>query len=236
MIAFDVTLTRGAFTLDTSFESNEAITALFGPSGSGKSTMIHAFAGLIRPNRGRIAIGDRVLVDTQRGVYVPAHQRRIGLVFQDAQLFPHLTVGQNLAFGRWFAPQDRRSIEIGPVIEALGIAHLLARRPPSLSGGERQRVALARALLAAPDVLLMDEPLGGLDQDRKSEILPLIEHMRDEFAIPIVYVTHDVREVDRLASRVIVLKAGQLAAAGPPSETIVRSTDASVAGLRHVPG
>jgi molybdate transport system ATP-binding protein len=218
MITFRARVTRGAFTLDAEFSGDGAVTALFGPSGSGKSTIIHLMAGLIRPNRGYIAAGGRVLLDTDRGLFVPSHKRRVGLVFQDAQLFPHMTVGQNLAFGRWFVAKDRRSIEPAAVLEALGIEALLGRRPAGLSGGEKQRVALARAMLAAPDVLLMDEPLGGLDQDRKDEILPLIERLRDEFAIPIVYVSHDSEEVARLASRVVILKAGRVDAIGVASQ------------------
>lgn len=218
MIEFSAALTRGAFSLDASFAGDGGVTALFGASGSGKTTVIHLIAGLIRPTRARIRVGERVLVDTDQRVFVPKHKRRVGLVYQDAQLFPHMSVGQNLAFGRWFAPRERAGIPTGAVLEALGIETLVGRRPPALSGGERQRVALARALLAAPEILLMDEPLGGLDQHRKDEILPLIERMRDEFQIPIVYVTHDASEVARLASRVVILEAGRVVAIGVPSE------------------
>jgi molybdate transport system ATP-binding protein len=144
MIEFRATLTRGDFTLDAAFRSEAKITALFGPSGSGKTTVLHMIAGLIKPSQGRIRIADRVLLDTTKGIAVPSHRRRVGLVYQDAQLFPHLTVAQNIAFGRWFAAADRRGIEQAAVVGALGIEALLQRRPTGLSGGEKQRVALAR--------------------------------------------------------------------------------------------
>ncbi len=187
---------------------------MFGRSGSGKSTTINLIAGLARPDRGRIVLDGRILVDTATGVYVPNHRRRVGLVFQDSQLFPHLSVRQNLLFGRWFAPSEERRIAFEPVVETLGIGPLLARKPAGLSGGEKQRVALGRALLASPRVLLMDEPLASLDHERKLEILPLIERLRDEFRIPIVYVSHSVEEVGRLASRVVVLESGRVVAVG----------------------
>jgi molybdate transport system ATP-binding protein len=154
------------------------------------------------------------LVDSATGIYVPKYRRRVGFVFQDSQLFPHLSVRQNLLFGRWFAPHAERSVEFEPVVETLGISHLLARKPARLSGGEKQRVALGRALLASPKILLMDEPLASLDQERKLEILPLIERLRDEFRVPIVYVSHSVEEVGRLASRVVVLERGRVVASG----------------------
>lgn len=214
MIRVDAALKLGAFDLDIAFENDEGITALFGRSGSGKSTTINLIAGLARPARGRIVLDGRTLVDTEAGIFVPKHKRRVGLVFQDTQLFSHLSVRQNLLFGRWFAPKAERNIAFEPVVETLGIGHLLARKPARLSGGEKQRVALGRALLASPKILLMDEPLASLDQERKLEILPLIERLRDEFRIPIVYVSHSVEEVGRLASRVVVLEAGRVVAMG----------------------
>jgi molybdate transport system ATP-binding protein len=177
-------------------------------------------AGLARPDRGCIVLDGRILVDTATGAYVPTYLRRVGLVFQDSQLFPHLSVRQNLLFGRWFAPSVERRIAFEPVVETLGIGPLLARKPAGLSGGEKQRVALGRALLASPRVLLMDEPLASLDQERKLEILPLIERLRDEFRIPIVYVSHSVEEVGRLASRVVVLEAGRVVAVGGVEEVL----------------
>ena len=219
-ISFDCQLTRGTFSFEAAFETDGGITALFGPSGSGKSTALFLIAGLLRPDRGRIAIGPRVLTDTAEGVFVPRHKRRAGLVFQDAQLFPHMSVAHNLKFGRWFAPRNSATVPFDAVIETLGIAPLLQRRPPGLSGGERQRVALARALLAGPDVLLMDEPLAGLDRDRRLEIMPLIERMRDEFKIPIIYVTHAADEVMRLAARVVLVEAGRVVASGAPDQVM----------------
>ncbi|RAI40616.1 molybdenum ABC transporter ATP-binding protein [Rhodoplanes roseus] len=214
MIRAAIKKTLGTFELDISFENDGGVIALFGPSGSGKSATIGLIAGLTRPDSGAILLDGRPLVDTAKGVFVPAHARRIGLVFQDAQLFPHLSVKHNLLFGRFFAPKAERRIALEPVIETLGIGHLLDRRPGRLSGGEKQRVAIGRALISSPRLLLMDEPLAALDSTRKQEILPLIERLRDEFRIPIVYVSHAVEEVARLAARVVVLAGGRVVAAG----------------------
>lgn len=220
MISFDCALDRGDFSLDVAFEVDGGITALFGPSGSGKSTVIRLLAGLESPQRGRIAIAGTPVLDTGRGIRVPTHRRRIGLVFQDAQLFPHLSVRNNLTYGRWFTPKADRRIALDPVVAVLGIGHLLERHPATLSGGERQRVAIGRALLTSPELLLMDEPLAALDISRKLEILPFIEKLRDEFAIPIVYVSHALEEVARLAARVIRIEAGRVTAQGTPVETL----------------
>jgi molybdate transport system ATP-binding protein len=227
MIEVDVAHRQGDFTLEAAFAGAEGVTALFGPSGSGKSTLIGLIAGLIRPDRGRIALDGVPLVDTAAGVFVPKHRRRIGVVFQDALLFPHLSVRSNLLYGRWFAPRGERRTGFGPVVEALALGHLLARRPATLSGGERQRVAIGRALMASPRLLLMDEPLASLDVERRMEILPLVERLRDEFKVPIVYVSHAVEEVARLAATVVVLSAGRVAAVGPPNEVLrpARSLD-----------
>ena len=214
MIRVDVALKVGAFDLDVAFENDAGITALFGRSGSGKSMTINLIAGLARPDRGSIVLDGRVLVDTETAIFVPTYRRRVGLVFQDAQLFPHLSVMRNLLFGSWFAPKSARKVAFDRVVETLGIEHLLRRKPARLSGGERQRVAIGRALLASPEILLMDEPLASLDTERKLEILPLIESLRDELHIPIVYVSHAVDEVARLASRVVVLENGRVVAAG----------------------
>ena len=210
----------GDFELDVAFKQAGGITALFGRSGSGKSLTIGLIAGLQKPDCGRVVVNDRVLVDTKAGICLPAHRRRIGLVFQDSHLFPHFNVRQNLRFGRWFAPRDMRKIGFEAVVETLGIGHLLERRPARLSGGERQRVAIGRALLSCPQLLLFDEPFAALDMQRKLEILPLIERLRDEFAIPIIYVSHAIEEVARLASRVVVLEAGKVKAAGEPAEVL----------------
>ena len=220
MISFDCTLARNGFRFEAAFEVNGGITALFGASGSGKSTTIRLLAGLERPDRGRIAANGTVLLDTQQRVCLAPHRRRIGLVFQDAHLFPHLPVRANLAYGRWFTPKAERRIKFDPVVEVLGIGHLLGRRPSTLSGGERQRVAIGRALLTSPRLLLMDEPLASLDSYRKLEILPFIERLRDEFSIPIVYVSHAVDEVARLATQVVKLENGRVTASGQPAEVL----------------
>lgn len=220
MISVDVVKKQGDFLLEASFSGIGGITALFGPSGSGKSTVIRLVAGLARPDSGRIALGDRVLSDRAAGIELPAHRRRVGVVFQDSLLFPHLSVRHNLGYGRMFTPKAERRIAAGPVIDTLGIGHLLDRRPATLSGGERQRVAIGRALLSSPRLLLMDEPLAALDWNRRQEILPLIERLRDDFSIPILYVSHAVEEVARLADHVVVFDHGRVARAGTPAEVL----------------
>lgn len=224
MIAFDCRLERTGFTFDAAFEAGPGVTALFGPSGSGKSTAIRLLAGLERPSRGRIDFDGTPLLDTARGLFVPPHRRRTGLVFQDALLLPHLSVAGNLRYGRFFTPAAERRIPYDAVVDVLAIGHLLARRPATLSGGERQRVAIGRALMTSPRLLLMDEPLAALDGALKLEILPFVERLRDEFAIPIVYVTHAVEEVARLAARVVRFEAGRVAAVGQPAEVLLPAT------------
>ena len=221
-IDVDVSLRRDGFTLDVAFRAGAGLTALFGRSGSGKTTVIDLIAGLTRPERGRIAIDGTVLLDTGRGIRVPVHRRRIGCVFQEARLMPHLSVRQNLRFGRVFS-RGAGGPDLDAVADLLGIGPLLERRPAGLSGGERQRVAIGRALLARPRLLLMDEPLSALDEARKREILPYIERLRDEAGLPIVYVSHSVAEVARLASTVVVLEAGRVAASGPVDAVLRRS-------------
>jgi molybdate transport system ATP-binding protein len=220
MIDVDVARRIGTFSLRVAFKNGAGITALFGRSGAGKSMTVGLIAGLVRPDEGRIVLDERVLVDTKRHIIVPAHNRRIGVVFQDSHLFPHLGVKQNLLFGRWFAPRRERAIGFDAVVQTLGIGHLLGRTPAALSGGERQRVAIGRALLSCPRLLLFDEPFAALDVQRRLEILPLIEALRDEFKIPIVYVSHAVEEVARLAAWVVVLDDGRVKAQGDPSEVL----------------
>jgi molybdate transport system ATP-binding protein len=204
---------QGDFTLDIAFRTDSRATALFGPSGSGKTTALNAIAGLLRPERGRIVFDGRIMLDTDGDVFVPPYRRRMGYVFQDGRLFPHLTVRQNLLFGRFFAGRRaaRRdpAITLDRVVGLLGIEHILARRPVNLSGGERQRVAIGRALLSEPCMLLMDEPLAALDGARKAEILSVLERLRDVARVPILYVSHDVAEVSRIANNVIVLENGR---------------------------
>ncbi len=211
---------RGDFTLDVAFESDSALTALFGPSGSGKTSVLNMIAGVQRPDRGRIVVAGHILTDSEKRIFVPPHRRRVGFVFQDAQLFPHLTVEQNIKFGQWFTRSERNGLPLEAIVDILGIGSLLKRRPATLSGGEKHRVALARALLSSPRILLMDEPLAGLDDARRDEIMSLIERIRDEFAIPIAYVTHSVDEVRRLASRVVRIVAGRVTAVGTPAEVL----------------
>jgi molybdate transport system ATP-binding protein len=204
-LAIDICHRLGSFVLDARFEASGGLVALFGRSGSGKTSIINIVAGLIRPDRARVAIDGTVLVDTERGMFVPRHRRRIGYVFQEGRLFPHLTVRQNLLYGRWFAPQAAgRGDHLEGVVDLLGIGSLLERRPGRLSGGEKQRVAIGRALLANPRLLLMDEPLASLDEARKAEILHYIERVRDESKVPIVYVSHSIAEVARLAMTVVL--------------------------------
>lgn len=218
MISFSCRLARPRFTLEADFSSPSGCTALFGASGSGKTTIARLIAGIERPDRGRIVVNDHVLVDTEAGRWEPIHKRRVGLVFQDGQLLPHLNVRQNLAYGRYFAPGSAEAITFDDAVDLLGIAHLLAAYPATLSGGERQRVAIGRALLAAPRILVMDEPLASLDSERKQEILPFIERLRDEIGLPIVYVSHAVEEVARLANLVVRLADGRVIAQGPPAD------------------
>src|SRR5262247_2339679 len=171
----DVTHRFGSFLLEARFVSEGRLTAFFGRSGSGKTSLVNIIAGIVRPDRGRIVLDDTVLVDTERRLFVPKYRRRVGYVFQEGRLFPHLTVRQNLLFGRWFVPKGERSVALDTVVDLLGIERLLDRHPNALSGGEKQRVAIGRALLTSPRVLLMDEPLASLDEMRKAEILPFIE-------------------------------------------------------------
>ena len=213
---------QGDFLLDAVFESSGRLTALFGPSGSGKTSLINMIGGLVRPQSGRIEADGRLLADTDTRLFVPKHQRRIGYVFQDARLFPHLSVGQNLGYGRFFTRAAERYADFDGVVDLLGIGHLLSRKPASLSGGEKQRVAIGRALIASPRLILMDEPLASLDDARKAEIMPYIERLRDETKIPIVYVSHSVAEVARLASDVVVLSAGKVTASGPAADILSR--------------
>ncbi len=219
------------FALDIDVTAPPGLTVLFGPSGSGKTSVVNAVAGLLRPDAGRIAVGDWVLMDSARRHWLPPHKRRLGYIFQEGRLFPHLTVRQNLAYGRWFAPRAARGADFSRVVELLGIGHLLARRPAALSGGEKSRVAIGRALLAAPRLILADEPLAALDEARKSEILPYFERLRDELAVPILYVSHASAEVARLATTVIALRDGRVTASGPPAQVL---GDARAVRVREV--
>lgn len=206
---------RGSFLLDAQFDLSDAhITALFGPSGAGKSTILAAIAGLLKPDFGHINICGETLLDTERGKFVSPVQRRIGIMFQDLRLFPHLTVEANLFYG-WRRSRPRPGRETAEqVVELLGLSPMLARRPRQLSGGERSRVALGRALLMGPRALLLDEPLASLDAARKAEILPYLEKVVRESRIPMIYVSHALDEIARLADRMVVLNGGRVQAEG----------------------
>lgn len=208
------------FGLDVAFEAPSGVTALFGRSGAGKTTIANAVAGLLSPDAGRIVVAGETLLDTSAGVNAPRHRRRIGYVFQEGRLFPHLSVRGNLEFGRRFAPKDAPLVDVERIVAMLGIDGLLDRRPRALSGGEKQRVAIGRALISSPRALVLDEPLAALDTPRKAEILPYLERLRDETAIPILYVSHALSEVARLATTVVALSDGRVARAGPAAEVL----------------
>ncbi len=201
---------QGDFLLDVDFTSPDAgVTALFGRSGSGKSSVINMVAGLARPDDGKIIVKDRILFDRIGNIDLPPHLRRIGMVFQDSRLFPHYTVRGNLCYGMDLTPKAERFVRFDEVVALLGLEHLLERRPHSLSGGEKQRVAIGRALLTSPQLLLMDEPLASLDAARKAEVLPYIALLSDRFRLPILYVSHAVDEVLRLADHMVLLADGK---------------------------
>lgn len=204
---------QGLFLLDASFRAQAGITALFGPSGAGKSTLLNAISGLTTPAVGHIGLDGRVLFDSQRRINLPPHQRRVGYLFQDARLFPHLSVAQNLDYGRKLSAGPHYA-SVNDVVELLGIGPLLACRPTRLSGGEQQRVAIGRALLASPRLLLLDEPLTALDDARKDVILGYIRALQRRYALTLLYVTHDFREVARLADNLILLEQGKVIASG----------------------
>ena len=219
MFSVDIVLNRPGFCLETQFEAPAGVTALFGRSGSGKTTLVNAVAGLLTPESGRIAVDGRVLFDSNARICLPPHRRRIGYVFQDGRLFPHLNVEKNLLYGRRFAGL-RGPGGLHQVVTMLGISELLDRRPSSLSGGQKQRVAIGRALLAEPSLLLLDEPLAALDEARKTEILPYLERLRDQSDTPMLYVSHSVEEVARLSNTVVALHNGRVLRTGPTGEVL----------------
>ncbi len=232
-IIVEVNHRLGAFHLNAAFSSDKGVTALFGKSGSGKTSLIKIIAGLIRPDEGRVVLDDEIIADTKKRIFRPKHKRRFGYVFQEDRLFPHMTVRKNLLYGWWFAPKAERTDRFDKVVELLGIASLLERGPAGLSGGERQRVAIGRALLSSPRLLLMDEPLAALDEERKAEILPYLERVCTEMEVPIFYVSHSLAEVARLANTVVILNEGKVAACGKTSEIFSQPSLAVVAGRRE---
>lgn len=232
-LSVDIMLEKPGFSLSVRFETQGGVTALLGPSGAGKTTLANAVAGLESGARGRIVIDGDVVLDSAAGIVRPSHARAVGYVFQDARLFPHLSVARNIGFGAWFSPRLPIAAR-GDIVALLGIEGLLDRMPAALSGGEAQRVAIARAILSAPRLLIMDEPLSALDLARRREILPYLERIRDELSLPILYVSHSVPEVARLAAQVVRLRAGRQVDFGSPEEVLGRSgsqTDAPSALL-----
>jgi molybdate transport system ATP-binding protein len=214
VLAVDAEKQLGAFNIAVRFEAARGATALFGPSGAGKTSVVNMIAGLLRPDRGSIILDDTVLFDAKSKIDVPPHQRRIGYVFQEGRLFPHLSVRQNLDYGRWMSGRPRDDDELARIVKLLDIDHLLDRRTGALSGGERQRIAVGRALLMRPRLLLLDEPLASLDAAHKREILPYLVRLRDDAGVPIVYVSHSPAEVRRIATNVVRIDAGRVVAVG----------------------
>jgi molybdate transport system ATP-binding protein len=211
---------RGGFRIDAALETSAPVTALFGPSGSGKTSILYMIAGLLRPQSGTIALDETIWLDTRRSIDVKPERRHVGFVFQDHLLFPHLSVEQNLLFGRCRQRDRRPSIEPKRVIEVLELGDLVARYPRNLSGGEKQRVALGRALLSGPELLLLDEPLAALDEGLRDRVLTYLERVMAEWHLPTLYVSHNAAEVRRLAEHVIVLDAGRVTHSGPPEEIL----------------
>lgn len=222
VIDVDIEYTRGDFQLRTKFVSEDRVIALFGRSGSGKTSIVQCLAGLLKPSAGHIRIAGETLFDADARINVRPEKRRIGYVFQDARLFPHLRVRSNLTYGMNLLRPDERRHAPDEIAAMLGIDQLMDRLPSTLSGGERQRVAIGRALLASPKLLLMDEPLAALDNDRKSEIMPFIENLRDKLGVPIVYVSHAIEEVVRLADTMVVLAEGKTLATGDVEDIMSR--------------
>ena len=214
VLAVAVEKQLGALALAAQFQIAGGVTALFGPSGAGKTSLVNMIAGLLKPDRGSIALGDTILFDQSEAINVPPHRRRIGYVFQEGRLFPHLNVRQNLDYGRRMSGRPRDPGEFERIATLLGVTHLLQRRPRMLSGGERQRVAIGRALLMQPRLLLLDEPLASLDAGHKGEILPYLLRLRDQAAIPMVYVSHIAAELRQIATTVVQLEEGRVRAIG----------------------
>lgn len=223
MLDIQVKRKQGEFTVEASFTSTSTgVTALFGHSGAGKTSIINMTAGLARPDEGRISIGDRCLFDSSKGIDISPEKRRVGYIFQDGRIFPHLSVRSNLRYGMKLVPEGERYLEYDQVVELLGIGHLLSRGPAKLSGGERQRVAIGRALLTSPSLLLMDEPLAALDAARKAEVLPFIARLSRELSIPIIYVSHSLDEILNLAEMMVLLDSGRTIAAGTIEDVMNR--------------
>ncbi|MCI5111714.1 MAG: molybdenum ABC transporter ATP-binding protein [Marivita sp.] len=229
-LSVDIRRALGGFDLATRFDAPEGVTVLFGRSGSGKTSVVKSVAGLVTPDSGRITLNGRVLFDASDRTNVPVHQRRLGYVFQDSRLFPHLSVRENLCYAARVS--GRGAKDPRQVAELLGISDLLARRTHALSGGEAQRVAIGRALLSEPDMLLMDEPLASLDGPRKAEILPYLETLRRETGLSILYVTHNMAEVARLATHIVLIDDGRVIRSGAPEEVLTDPDMVRLLGIR----
>ena len=220
MLDLDLELQQGSFILQGRLTLEQPASGLFGPSGCGKSTLLRAIAGLARPKTGHVNLDGISLFDARRGIDVPPHRRRVGLVFQDSQLFPHLSVERNLLYGFGLLPPAERRFTLAQIVELLDIGSLLRRRPRHLSGGERQRVALGRTLLASPRLLLLDEPLAALDEGRKQQILPFLRRVRDDLRLPMLYVSHAINEILYLTPHLAIMEQGRILGQGPFLEVI----------------
>jgi molybdate transport system ATP-binding protein len=223
MLDVHVIRQQGDFQVDVAFCSSDVgVTALFGRSGAGKTSVVNMVAGLVRPDAGHIVVNGRTLFDAARGRHTPPDKRRMGYIFQDGRLFPHLSVSANLTYGMRLTPPSERHVALDDVVDLLGIGHLLHRRPARLSGGEKQRVAIGRALLTSPALLLMDEPLASLDRSRKAEVMPFLSRLCGELSTPILYVSHSLEEVLNLADTMVLLDDGRVAASGPIEDVMNR--------------
>jgi molybdate transport system ATP-binding protein len=227
MLAVEVEKRLGDFVLDARFQSDGGVTGVFGPSGAGKTTLTDMISGLVTPDRGRIAVDQTALFDSAQRINLPPHLRNIGYIFQEGRLFPHLSVRKNLDYGRRMRGLAADAAQLARIVDLLDIGHLLERRPGRLSGGERQRIAIGRALLMRPRLLLLDEPLASLDAARRREILPYLERLRDEVGIPMVYVSHQAAELRRIATSVVRLAGGRVAAVG--GKELLDAADADAA-------
>lgn len=237
MLSLDVQLQRGSFDLEASFSLDKPVTGLFGSSGSGKSTLLNLVAGLARPDNGWLKLGDKHLFHSKKNINLSPNKRDIGVVFQDSQLFPHLSVTKNLLYGYKRTAKKQRRFEITEIVDLLEIGHLLKKRPFQLSGGEKQRVGLGRALLASPQFLLLDEPLASLDQGLKRQILPFLKRVKDELALPMVYISHSMEEILHLTDHLIVINKGRILGAGHFYDVIKTETVRGVAdsmGLENI--
>ena len=222
-LLFKGKVTRKDFELDFDLAlPGSGITAFFGESGAGKSTLLRTVAGLVQPSDGKISIGDEIWQDDENKIFVPTHKRSVGFVFQDAALFPHLSVKNNLQYGMKRIPAEKRIISLEKAVDLLGISHLLDRMPDTLSGGEQQRASIARALATSPDIMLMDEPMAALDMKRKSEIIPYLMRLNTELEIPILYVSHALEEVSVLADHLVLLEKGRIVASGKVNDMLTR--------------